>query len=101
MRRSIAFCEWMARWWRDQVAKRMGLNEALAEGIRAYAMEHAEDEQQRAAKWTGMWAAIRARAAITLQNKVGDVTEVAGLEEIEIALGEEGDDEDQDDEEED
>lgn len=100
MRRSIAFCEWKAGWWIEQIVKRTEGNESLREGIRAYTMEHAMDEQERAAKWGAMWAPIRARAQITLRNKVGDVADVAGLEEIEVPLGEEGDEEDQEEEEE-
>lgn len=104
MRWSIVFCEWKSKWWMDQVARQTDTSPELAEGIRAYAMEHCEGERVRGEKWATEWAAIRERAALALQNRISDASTVAGLPEIQVSLdeddGEEGEGEGEGEEEE-
>ncbi|KAG7085674.1 hypothetical protein E1B28_003219 [Marasmius oreades] len=61
MRRSVAYCQWQQKWWLGQVNRREGVSPWLQEGLEAYAVEHAEIEQERAAKWSASWSAIRER----------------------------------------
>ena len=69
MRRSIAFCDWKARWWRDLAEQpRPDTPPEIREGIRAYALAHADAEARLATRWTQKWAPLRAKAREFMQN---------------------------------
>lgn len=55
LRRIKAFSQWKANWWRDQVNRRDGLSVELQEGLRAYALQHAKFEDDRAALVGARW----------------------------------------------
>jgi hypothetical protein len=59
MCRVLAFGEWKAKWWREQASRRNSVPEELAEGLQAYAAEHAECEETLAKRWTAQWAPVR------------------------------------------
>ncbi|KAJ7866049.1 hypothetical protein B0H14DRAFT_3084255 [Mycena olivaceomarginata] len=102
MRRTVAFCVWKSQWWKEQLDLRLDVSPALAEGLRAYALEQAEREREWAAQWTDKWGAVRSRAALVLADHVGDVEdEVFVPLEIELEDDSRGDYENEDFEEED
>ncbi|KAJ7173843.1 hypothetical protein C8R46DRAFT_1215753 [Mycena filopes] len=93
MRRALAFCAWKAKWWDEREALRHNISPELAEGIRAYAREQAARERKWGADWETKWAAVRARAAVCLTDRLVDVTTVVTLEvelEDDVAYGEYG-----------
>jgi hypothetical protein len=68
MRWVLAFGEWKARWWLEQATRRNSVSEELAEGLQAYAAEHAECEALLVTLWAAKWAPVRARAKATLEG---------------------------------
>lgn len=119
MWRTIGFGAYMAKEWRARAAARTAhMSPALAEGLRAYALEHARREEQTAEMLTKRWTGLRQKAAVYLagvpeerdtegemQEVVVDVDldeedpddkegDVAGDEEVDADAGE-ADDEDE------
>lgn len=86
MRRSIEFCMWKARWWRDRLDCRPSTTPHLAEGITAYAAEHAAAEQQRAISWSTHWVAIRQRATMVLEHHLVDQEDPTDFAALEIEV---------------
>lgn len=48
-----------------------GISEHLAEGLFAYAQEHADVEGIRSSSWQGTWVDLRQRCHIIRQNELG------------------------------
>jgi hypothetical protein len=67
MRRATEFCKWREQWWKEQIGRRSEVPSHLAEGLRAYALEHASVEKLREERWNNRWAPIRKRIEIILQ----------------------------------
>ena len=68
MRRAIQFCNWKVNWWETQAHSRASIPSHLAEGIAAYATEHADTERRRLTSWSSSWWAIRQRAKLVLES---------------------------------
>ncbi|KAJ7839911.1 hypothetical protein B0H13DRAFT_1649958 [Mycena leptocephala] len=81
MHRTIEFGDWEeARWIERSTARTVMLGEAytpisaeVAEGVRAYALEHADRERRTSEKLRRDWGAIRARAGQYLRGKISRV----------------------------
>lgn len=68
MRRALEYCWWRARWWVGQGNKRHTFNKSLDEGLRAFTLQQAESERQRAFQWERQWHAVRAHASAIIIN---------------------------------
>lgn len=96
MRRVIAFGRWKAIWWSQQGECRSGLDDTLAEGLRAYASEHEYLEDALADKLEAKWRDVRARAQSVLAQ-LADGKAVINLPpsiDIEVELDEDDDGDD-------
>jgi len=64
MRRILQFCNWKARWWRDQLSLRTPdtTDNILSEGLQAFAEQQAAQEFDIAKDWESKWRAVRVRA---------------------------------------
>jgi hypothetical protein len=100
MRRAIEFCDWKQHWWQQQVegrgadARVVGtdgsnaqgsLEPHILDGIRAYALQHADVERKRADVWDGKWELVRQRAKEILKLLKSDENALA-LEEAELTV---------------
>lgn len=83
MRRVLEFCVWKATWWLRQIPRRKSLAQPLAEGLRAYAEEHADLEHRIAASWEAKWASARQLAEPILREFWGVEPAVACQEDVE------------------
>ena len=92
MRRAIQFCAWKVNWWEKQTHRQTSMPSHLAEGITAYATEHATTERLRLTSWSNSWLTIRQQAKLVLEAhlKGQEDTTVISVLEVEI----EGDDDD-------
>lgn len=68
MRRTIESCRWKANWWRANAAVRRDITPELADGLAAYAFEHADLEERFAQDLERRWAVIRRRAQALIEN---------------------------------
>ncbi|KAJ7118695.1 hypothetical protein C8R43DRAFT_1091016 [Mycena crocata] len=75
MRRVLEFCTWKAEWWMDRLDSRPGVDEVLAEGLRAYALEQAHRENEWCARWGEKWIAVRTRAGLAVRDHIVNVKE--------------------------
>lgn len=99
MRRSIAYATWKANWWQQQAERRAqldprlgGPDTCLAEGLRAYALEHQQLELSMASQLEVAFQGIRERAATVLaQLENGSVSELETLI-VDIDIDDGGDD---------
>lgn len=66
MRRVIVFGHWKANWWHQQADRRSDVEDALSEGLRAYAAEHAHLERAFTEKVEKQWNDVRKRAQSVL-----------------------------------
>ncbi|KAF7975075.1 hypothetical protein HWV62_10461 [Athelia sp. TMB] len=66
MRRVLQFGEWKEQWWKDWIPMREEQDEDLMEGLRAYALEHADTECQFRMMLESKWKSIRDRVDIVL-----------------------------------
>lgn len=66
MRRVLQFGEWKEQWWRDRIAMRAEQDGALMEGLRAYALEHADIEYRFRMMLEAKWKSIRERVDVVL-----------------------------------
>ncbi|KAK6977452.1 CxC2 domain-containing protein [Favolaschia claudopus] len=89
MRRTLVFCGWKARWWQERANVEREVAPAVAEGMRAYALEQADREDRWESKWKAQWAAVRERAKVALGGDVGNVEEEVMLP-LEVELEEDG-----------
>ncbi|KAJ7867492.1 hypothetical protein B0H14DRAFT_2572780 [Mycena olivaceomarginata] len=62
MRRTIEYGAWMAAQWRMRAGARTVDSPALAEGLRAYAMEHVRREEETCRRLAKQWAGLREKA---------------------------------------
>lgn len=92
MRRSIQFCGWKAKWWKEQIDRRPSISEQLREGLTAYAVQHASTEQRRIIAWSTKWAAIRERAAVVLGAHLVGREDQVTVSELDIELEDEDED---------
>jgi hypothetical protein len=77
MGRTIGFGDWVEGRWRERATVRtvmLGtvnspISVEVAEGVRAYALEHADRERRTSDKLRRDWAPIRARAAQYLRGE--------------------------------
>ncbi|KAJ7675661.1 hypothetical protein DFH06DRAFT_1317822 [Mycena polygramma] len=88
MRRTIEFGEWAQRRWLAKAEARtimLGTNAPIsaevAEGVRAYALEHAERERLTCEELRESWGPIRARAAAYLRGE-----DITGGQEIVVEV---------------
>jgi hypothetical protein len=88
MRRSIEFCRWQADWWKEQKEARTNIPTHIAEGIRAYAIEHEATERRRSIEWTAKWMQIRKRAEDVLSAHLGDKDSSTPLPNLSIDIDE-------------
>jgi hypothetical protein len=89
MRRAIEFCRWQADWWDQQKDSRTDVAPHIAQGIRAYAVEHADVERRRSVEWTAQWMPIRKRAEEVLKDHLGDKDSLLPLANLPIDIEEE------------
>lgn len=105
MDHSVRYCRWKALWWRTQVARRPDLTPALAEGLKAYALEHAAHEDDLAARWLTAWEPIMNAADQLLAEPLDTTPQPSATTQpsngstratafVHIVFNEEGDDED-------
>lgn len=91
MRRAIEFCKWKANWWAErQTARETGVPH-LDEGIKSYALEQANIEQQRMVAWAAQWGAIWLRAATVLANHLGEEEGAAELDTLHVEIEDDDD----------
>jgi hypothetical protein len=64
MRRTLQFCDWKVRWWRDQLSLRTPdtTDNILSEGLQAFAEQQTAQEFGIAKDWESKWRGVRARA---------------------------------------
>ncbi|KAF8122930.1 hypothetical protein K438DRAFT_1651868, partial [Mycena galopus ATCC 62051] len=97
MRRVLEFCAWKARWWDQRVdSGRPGINPELAEGLRAYALEHAAQQRAWEVQWGKKWSAVREHARDVMRDHIVDVEDLVPLE---VELDEEEEEDFEEDEE--
>ncbi|KAH8103711.1 hypothetical protein DFH11DRAFT_1768670 [Phellopilus nigrolimitatus] len=58
MRRTLAFFEYQARWWRTESARRQGLSTDISSGLRAYAEKQAFIYEAQAADFASLWLQV-------------------------------------------
>ena len=96
MRRAIQFCAWKVNWWEKQAHCRTlsgPIPSYLAEGITAYAIEHAATERHRLTSWLSIWSSIRQRARLVLERHLKDQEDTMDVTVLEVEI--EGDDDDE------
>ncbi|KAF7980030.1 hypothetical protein HWV62_40156 [Athelia sp. TMB] len=67
MRRVIAFSYARATWWKGRPEQRPNVDSALAEGLQAYALEHAAQETAFVATLEEKWGSVRERVKAVLK----------------------------------
>ena len=95
MWRILQYCNWKAKWWRDQQSLRThdAINAILSEGLKAFSEQQAAQELDMAQDWEGKWRAVRARAQPIIDGIPDGYYEEEHLgpcETIEIDLEDEG-----------
>lgn len=68
MRRVLEFGVWKEEWWKALVGARVDEDDALMEGMRAYALEHAQTEREFRETLEVKWAGIRLRTKAVLED---------------------------------
>ena len=79
-------------WWEKQAHRRSSIPSHLAEGIAAYATEHAATERRRFTSWSNSWSTIRQRAKLVLEAYLKDQEDTVDVAVLEVEI--EGDDDD-------
>jgi hypothetical protein len=79
-------------WWEKQAHRRISIPSHLAEGIAAYATEHAATERRRCTSWSNSWSTIRKRAKLVLEAYLKDQEDTMDVAMLEVEI--EGDDDD-------
>ena len=92
MQRVLAYGQWAATWWYNQVSHRSSVSPHIAEGLAAYAIEHAKHEVSCCHHWAAMWEPVQERARDALQSmKAGKEVVFEELEvEVELHLSDTG-----------
>lgn len=83
MHRTIAYCNFKSEWWKDRATLRRHISPELADGLAAYAAEHADLEERLAVDLDRRWSVIRRRAKGLIDSEfaVGDEDEDHGTED--------------------
>ncbi|KAF7973147.1 hypothetical protein HWV62_15919 [Athelia sp. TMB] len=68
MRRVIEYGFNREKWWRERPEQRLNVDDALADGLRAYALEHAEQERAFRVMLEAKWGDIQKRVATVLED---------------------------------
>ena len=69
MRRSVEFCRWKSRWWRDLAQDAYPrVTSEIREGARAYAFSHENAEAQLADRWYQKWDPLIVKADEFIQE---------------------------------
>ncbi|KAJ7932991.1 hypothetical protein B0H13DRAFT_1856601 [Mycena leptocephala] len=89
MHRTIEYGAWMAAEWERRASARTAVSPELAEGLRAYALEHVDREETTCRQLTARWAGLRGRAKDYLAGVRGQGGEV--VVEIDPDEGDDGD----------
>ncbi|KAF8197291.1 hypothetical protein K438DRAFT_1933798 [Mycena galopus ATCC 62051] len=94
MRCMLEFCSRKAWWWDERINSECnGLSPELAEGLLAYALEHAAPERTWERDWKKKWAAVRERAKVVMRDHIINVKDLVPLEvELEEEIDEEAED---------
>lgn len=58
MRRTLAYCDWKASWWREQMTRRTDTTSAIADGVRAYAVKQSTVWDGLALSFAKQWAPL-------------------------------------------
>ncbi len=58
MRRTVVYLEWRARWWRNQISRRVTDDAVLAQGLHAYAKRQAYQMDMLAASCVKKWVPL-------------------------------------------
>lgn len=58
MRRTLAFFEWKAKWWRQQIGQRTDVSDDVQSGLTAYAERHAVMYERLATKFATLWLTL-------------------------------------------
>ncbi|KAK6997432.1 CxC2 domain-containing protein [Favolaschia claudopus] len=90
MRRTVQYGVWMEAEWENRASARAVDSPELAEGLRAYAAEHAKRERRTRQKLTKDWTVLRSKAAAYLAGS----HDVGGSIVVEVG-GEDGDGDDE------
>jgi hypothetical protein len=73
MRRTIEFGGWMVAQWEVRASARtQGVDPALAEGLRAYALEHVSREEKTCTTLASQWAGLREKARVYMAGVTVD-----------------------------
>ena len=92
MRQAIQFCVWKANWWETQAQCRTSIPSHLADGIAAYATEHADTEHRWFTSWFNSWLPIRQWAKLVLERYLQGQEDIIDVAVLEVDI--EGDDDD-------
>lgn len=79
-------------WWEKQAHRRISIPSHLAEGITAYATEHAATERRRLTSWSSSWSAIQQQAKLVLETYLKDQEDTTGVAMLEVEIEGDGDD---------
>jgi predicted exporter len=87
IKQTIKFSEWMALEWENQVtARTTNMMPTLVEGLRTYALEHVEREQQTClgltVQWARLWEKVRVYLAGITQDGARDMVVDVEAEEF-------------------
>ncbi|TDL13917.1 hypothetical protein BD410DRAFT_868388 [Rickenella mellea] len=78
MRRTIAFLEWQARWWRSQIGRRTDLSSpSLESGLIAYALKQSDIKMRLAQHFSNLW-----RPALHKHNLPNEFTHIVGSQPV-------------------
>jgi len=77
----LAFSAWLAKQWRQRASQRLDMSNHLAEGLQAYAIEHAEHKKAQNLVWAAKWAPVHehARGILEAMASVADACFLAPL----------------------
>ncbi|KAF9470117.1 hypothetical protein BDN70DRAFT_821734, partial [Pholiota conissans] len=64
MRRTVAYLRWKSVWWRNQVGRRVGIDSAQYQGLRAYAMRQADLLERLAESCITKWVPALSEAGV-------------------------------------
>ena len=78
-------------WWEKQAHRRISIPSHLAEGITAYATEHAATERRRLTSWSSSWLAIQQQAKLVLETYLKDQEDTTGVAMLEVEIKGDGD----------
>ena len=92
MHQAIQFCVWKANWWETQAQCWTSIPSHLADGIAAYATEHADTKHHQFTSWFNSWLPIWQRAKLVLERYLQGQEDIIDVAVLEVDI--EGDDDD-------